>query len=1103
MIANGRKNRSRRGGGGGEGCSEDGYMGSQESSQDVYNIGFSSQESLGEFSGLNLSSQESLEGYYRKGKKVKISVGDDSENSKILAGFRGFGRRNGDDLENSKNSGEFRGFGRRNGDDSENSKILAGFRGFGRRNSEGSENLEDSDKGFVSKSSTLKLDEDSDPYGFNSLQESLEFKSVFEAKNVKKGRILNGKENVVLVKNKKKGKISDGDNSKNSVEFRRFGGRNGGGSENLEDSDKGFVSKSSTLKLDEDSDPYGFNSLQESMEFNHVIEDAQNAKKGRALNGKENVVLVKNKKKKKKGKISDSDDSENSKSLGEFTGYGPRNGEGTENLEDSENGCVSKSSILKLDEDSDPYGFNLLQESTEFNNVFEDAQNAKKGRTLNGKDNGVLVKTKKKSKEQKEGGSLDSKTRTVTLMESQESGEMMDDMDEVNFSALDGLRKGQPVRIRRESLLSLLRNCGTSQQRQLLRAHGLAKTIMNSILGLSLDDSPSNLAAATLFYILTNNGQDDRLLSSSNCIRFIIKLLKPVARDSGNVKPPTIGSKLLSLHKDASCSQESVKGLDSTARAIMKRVHDILLSCEEFKLEDGDDYWNERPELDPKWIALLTMEKACLSKISIEDLSGITFKAGGSFKEKLRELGGLDAIFEVARSCHNRMKGWSDQSGSLVLLLKCLKIMENATFFSKDNQSHLLEMKGNFDNRPAPRSFVKLLLSVVKILSDMSLRCFSNNPDDENCGQARRTIACNKVESFELGRTSSQPITVDSELVNSSNGMLKGHNGSRKMFPSSNREQVAESSKFNHTDVSEDPFAFDEEDFVSSKWNSVSGRTKIPLSQSSSEMVSEQEDGPQILSQQELNAKVASCSATADQKASSLVAECLLTAVKALMNLTNENPLGCQQIAASGGLEILSSLITAHFSSFSMPMGSSMSLKSSCEVGLQNDRRLADQELDFLVAVLGLLVNLVEKDGHNRSRLASTRVAPPALKSSNEESCGDVVPLLCSIFLANQGAAEMAEEGRSFSWDDNDAISQGQKEAEKMIIEAYAALLLAFLSTESKSIRDAIAKCLPDRSLSILVPVLERFAEFHFTLNMISSETHSTVLQVIESCRVP
>lgn len=60
---------------------------------------------------------------------------------------------------------------------------------------------------------------------------------------------------------------------------------------------------------------------------------------------------------------------------------------------------------------------------------------------------------------------------TATLMEAQEFGEMMEHVDEVNF-ALDGLRRNQPVRIRRASLLSLLSICGTAQQRRLLRAQG-------------------------------------------------------------------------------------------------------------------------------------------------------------------------------------------------------------------------------------------------------------------------------------------------------------------------------------------------------------------------------------------------------------------------------------------------------------------------------------------------------------------------------------------------------------------------------------------------------------------------------------------------------
>ncbi|KAK8678713.1 hypothetical protein V6N13_144205 [Hibiscus sabdariffa] len=71
-----------------------------------------------------------------------------------------------------------------------------------------------------------------------------------------------------------------------------------------------------------------------------------------------------------------------------------------------------------------------------------------------------------------------------------------------------------------------------------------------------------------------------------------------------------------------------------------------------------DDSGLQRSELSPKWIALLTLEKVCFSKISLEDTqTGTVRKTGGNFKEKLRERGGLDAVFEVAMECHSVMEG--------------------------------------------------------------------------------------------------------------------------------------------------------------------------------------------------------------------------------------------------------------------------------------------------------------------------------------------------------------------------------------------------------------------------------------------------------------
>ena len=62
----------------------------------------------------------------------------------------------------------------------------------------------------------------------------------------------------------------------------------------------------------------------------------------------------------------------------------------------------------------------------------------------------------------------------------------------------------------------------------------------------------------------------------------------------------------------------------------------------------------------------------------------------------------------------------------------------------------------------------------------------------------------------------------------------------------------------------------------------------------------------------------------------------------------------------------MSSLIASHFPSFSSPFSDRHDNTSSIEMDDQNGRHLTDQELDFLVAILGLLVNLVEKDGQNR-----------------------------------------------------------------------------------------------------------------------------------------
>ncbi|KAG0472676.1 hypothetical protein HPP92_014533 [Vanilla planifolia] len=785
-------------------------------------------------------------------------------------------------------------------------------------------------------------------------------------------------------------------------------------------------------------------------------------------------------------------------------------------------------------------------------------------------------------------------SETSTLLEAQEFGEMMEHVDEVNFS-LDGLKPWHPARIRRSSLLSLLQICSMPQQRRLLRARGLSNMIIDAILGLNYDDAVSTVAAATILYVLASDVEDEFLLDSPACVRFLLMLLNPPTYHTAEKKQQKTGSNLLEIRKPLTLNS-AIKGVDSSSGAIISKVKEILLNCNEITSDvEGNDGF-KRPELSSKWIALLTMEKACLSTVSFEDTSEIMAKTRGNFKEILRDLKGLDAIFDVIATCHSALEGWFNNKPkdgdsavleNVLLLLKCLKIMENATFMSTENQNYLLGMEAKLESAGLPLTFVGTIISCIKLLSGLSLlQNISSNSHGEKlrfssngiasvlkekhtdcCGNAnfgvepsvdgckRLKLSTSNMElstsgseglsamdrpdcsastsySVELHRSNGESCTSNTGLRVKSNGVKlsssrrsSGWISIRSISSSSpcqsRRTEMSKNSKGESEIDPSDPFAFDEDHLGPSKWEQLSskkGETKscrqvLPdkkhVNGSEIPIVIIDEESSQPSSGGKLQFCDKSCASV--DEISSLLDDCLLTSVKVLMNLTNDNTIGCQQIGACGGIDILASLISNHFPSFNMhlPIGteneeSMQSLDRSTKLESISEGQLNDRELDFLVAILGLLVNLVEKDSLNRLRLASARVVVDRSETTaSNEIYKDVVPLLCAIFVSNQGAGNASGNEELLASEDEASLLQGQREAEMMIIEAYTALLLAFLSTESASVKEAIARCLPSRKLQILVPVLERFVAFHLTLNMISPETHSTVVKVIESCKDP
>lgn len=100
--------------------------------------------------------------------------------------------------------------------------------------------------------------------------------------------------------------------------------------------------------------------------------------------------------------------------------------------------------------------------------------------------------------------------------------------------------------------------------------------------------------------------------------------MNPPVANTVEDKTAIIGSKILGIRKPLIQSGMN-KGTDSSSRAIISKVRDILLSCKEIKSSHGDDEGTERPELSSKWIALLTMEKACLSTVSFEGMPNPKF----------------------------------------------------------------------------------------------------------------------------------------------------------------------------------------------------------------------------------------------------------------------------------------------------------------------------------------------------------------------------------------------------------------------------------------------------------------------------------------------
>eukprot|EP00850_Spirogloea_muscicola_P013457 SM000091S24615 [mRNA] locus=s91:295292:300210:- [translate_table: standard] len=712
-------------------------------------------------------------------------------------------------------------------------------------------------------------------------------------------------------------------------------------------------------------------------------------------------------------------------------------------------------------------------------------------------------------------------SKMATLIEAQESGEILEHMDEATF-ALGGLKLGQPVRVVRASLTTLAQICASRRRREMLQKNNLERPLLKAVLQVPADDPGVSMAAAAIMFLLASDGHNADFFSSEACLTYLLRLLRP----------PALSHSLL---QEGLAEDVASKQFIATLKTYLCAPEDS--SNGESVVKDGtivDTQITATEIVDVRWLALRTLERTCTAAVLFEDDLPGSYKRSHQMKEQLRIMGGLSKICDMAwgvlMELQQRMESHMDSarlsgeenmqtvslSTDVKTLLSCMRILENVSFFSQANQLHLLEMKvgaSKADGIDQPELFISFLLSVIDflrrmkhVLQDSPKLSFHKAasqggakrrgrgsilpPVDGNhgslatCCQAAPSLQGGamdiSVKSPPVGLAQDSPLRESDEKsakymkcggtrLSTGGSEAKGHGRSALAKIKVNPEP--KKTLLHEDDAPDDPFAF-EEDFnaeieqrrFSSGLADFSGRVvsaqSTPLSTESEQDKHTQRDkqedkmlSPSVLlvsgehrvfvkqaapaglsrgrSRQKflehdagnVSNNVLDCKDERSKEVT-LVGECLVAAVKVLMNLTNETSLGTGQPTA-------------------------------------------------LCTHPGVYVLLPHRENLARMEVP----APDNGKLHGECSSVELLSFLCDLFLSKQRArdATQAVNESELQMGAEEQYQEGKREAEDMIVESYTALLLALLSKASRVARTKMSSLLPGGNLSSLAPVVERF----------------------------
>lgn len=115
---------------------------------------------------------------------------------------------------------------------------------------------------------------------------------------------------------------------------------------------------------------------------------------------------------------------------------------------------------------------------------------------------------------------------------------------------------------------------------------------------------------------------------------------------------------------------------------------------------------------------------------------------------------------------------------------------------------------------------------------------------------------------------------------------------------------------------------------------------------------------------------------------------CIQSALSVLINMTHNNPAGCQAVVAAGGMRMALRLVSScmqkqHFDSCASPQHVRV-----------RDRRLVLTDVGPITAALGLLINLVEECDESRQQMKGMQLGSPYANA-------DILQLLCRLMQAS------------------------------------------------------------------------------------------------------